>query len=506
MSKINKKKDAVKPELKELVIKNERILKFYNENRNIDFEKVNLLYIDLLETTMNASLNSPGIVTDIYHTLKHQNNEMVNIMSVVKSSADSYKNEIETLKNLISNSNDTLTNRLHDTKDNYIKELKELLKYKESDNMINLSGTIEKQNNIMMDKVSIILNDVLPKSLNSNYTDIITYFKDDMTKSLNKLLDNDPKNSLDKIVSIIDNKYNNLTTIIENQILQHIHHSEGRLLNNISQIKDISSSSNTIQSKISDDLNEYLNRAKKINHKGSQSENKLFNILTDEYLTSEIINTTGQTAKGDIILKRPGKIPILFENKNYTSNVNKDEVDKFIRDITNTKFHGILLSQTSGIVDKNNFQIDIHDDNILIYIHKADYDITKIIFAINVIDLLSDKIINNKNKKIGIDIDTLRNVNTEYQRFIEKRDNYLQCIKEWYKKSVDSVNDMIMPQFEKMLSDHFANNKKTTKICTICKIYSTEKNTSLARHMRFCNIKFSKIDNNSEESPTNKNK
>ena len=58
--------------------------------------------------------------------------------------------------------------------------------------------------------------------------------------------------------------------------------------------------------------------------------------------------------------------------------VKKDEVDKFIRDISKNEYNGIFISQHSGIVGKNNFQIDIHDKHILIYIHSCDYDIDKI--------------------------------------------------------------------------------------------------------------------------------
>ena len=72
---------------------------------------------------------------------------------------------------------------------------------------------------------------------------------------------------------------------------------------------------------------------------------------------------------------------------------NKEEIDKFIRDVTNNDCSGVFLSQNTGIVGKENFQMDIHNKNILIYIHCVNYDITKINLAINTIDVLYDKII-----------------------------------------------------------------------------------------------------------------
>ena len=71
-----------------------------------------------------------------------------------------------------------------------------------------------------------------------------------------------------------------------------------------------------------------------------------------------------------------------------------EEIDKFIRDVTKNDCSGVFLSQNTGIVGKENFQIDIHNKNILIYIHCVNYDITKINLAINTIDVLYDKLIN----------------------------------------------------------------------------------------------------------------
>ena len=68
-------------------------------------------------------------------------------------------------------------------------------------------------------------------------------------------------------------------------------------------------------------------------------------------------------------IKRHQKKTILFENKYYSTNVQKYEVLKFIRDCDEQNCSGILLSQNTGICTKDNFQIDIQNNNVLIYIH-----------------------------------------------------------------------------------------------------------------------------------------
>jgi hypothetical protein len=171
----------------------------------------------------------------------------------------------------------------------------------------------------------------------------------------------------------------------------------------------------------------------------------LNNILTKEYTTAEIIRKTNQTGQGDFILKRKDKSPILFENKEYNNNVNKDEVDKFIRDINNTEYHGIFISQHSGIVGKDNYQIDIHNKNILIYIHNCDYDITKINLAVNVIELLNDKIENININEISISNELLKDINNELLQLINTRDRILTNIKDHYKKTLELCQKTKVP-------------------------------------------------------------
>ena len=66
--------------------------------------------------------------------------------------------------------------------------------------------------------------------------------------------------------------------------------------------------------------------------------------------TAEVIDTSGIKESGDCILKRDGKDSILFETTEYDTNVNPDEVKKFIRDCDIQKSHGIFLSQISELL------------------------------------------------------------------------------------------------------------------------------------------------------------
>ena len=112
--------------------------------------------------------------------------------------------------------------------------------------------------------------------------------------------------------------------------------------------------------------------------KGRISENTVFNILLELNPTAEIEYVGNETGKGDILFKRYNRPHIMIENKDYSRNVNKTEVDKFKRDAENLNCSAIMLSQRHGIVEKENYQIEIVNENIYIYVHNVEYSAEKI--------------------------------------------------------------------------------------------------------------------------------
>ena len=483
-----------------LTLHNPRVIEFYNKNKHIDIEKVNILYIDLLENVLNASVESPSMLNQIMLSLGNQNRDLNNLLAVITNTGeihkselsniktvynhttDNIKSEIEGLKNVISNLSSFITTKLYETKDNYIKELKDTLKNTDSSSILNIGLTVEKYNNSLIDKINLILNEVIPKSHNKQYEDIISVFKNDMITSLDKIKPNNTDNTIDRISLLVDTKYNNLVSTIQEKMLNSISQSEDRLNTNISQVRDLSLKTSLINEKINEDLSVYLNKSKISSIKGNISETILFNLIEKEYTSGELVNTSSFSGMGDMILKRTDMVPILIENKDYTSNVRREEIEKFIRDIDNTKHHGIFISQHSGVVGKNNFQIDIHNKNILIYIHNCDYDIDKIKLAITTIDTLSDKLIDINTDVCSITNDMIKDMNTDYQTFLTHRDNVLYQIKDNYKKTVEILTHMKLPSLEKYLSTHFAENKTNKLTCNLCKKYQTNNLRSLARH------------------------
>ena len=63
-----------------------------------------------------------------------------------------------------------------------------------------------------------------------------------------------------------------------------------------------------------------------------------------------------------------------------------------MRDVETQYCCGLFLSQNFGIANKDNFEINIHNGNILLYVHEVNNDAEKIKIAIDIIDKLKIKL------------------------------------------------------------------------------------------------------------------
>jgi hypothetical protein len=495
--------------IKEIIIKDEKIINFYEKNKQIDIVKLNLLYINLFEQLLESSVsfdsNNSSIVNTILSTLTNQTNDINNITTLLKYSSETYKteminikdlyslsinnikSEIENIKTTVSNISSSLISKIYESKDNYIKELKETLKNVETESKQNISLILEKQNNILSEKLILTINEIVPKSQQNQYNDIINNFKKELDISIT-----DPKLLIEKI----ENKYTILLNNIQDNMNNNIAQTENRLNTNINQIKDLSTKNTHIQENLNEELMKYINKHNNSSSKGAMGENLLYTILSDELPTAEIINTSNLTGRGDFVISRKDKCDILIETKEYSSNVKREEVDKFIRDISSNDCHGIFISQNSGIVNKENYQIDIHNNKILIYVHKMQYEQFKIGLAIKLIDLISEKITKNIDEKIVIPNDILKEINSEYQNMYLLKDKLISDLKEYTKKTLEKYELLNLSTLEKFLSKYYANTKKNTYICEYCKNYECNNLRSMARHKTNCKQKIHKQEQN----------
>lgn len=523
--KLRGDKKSSEKKVEKLETTNQKIIDFYSKT-GLDFDSMNLLIIDMYEKMSNelSGTIDKNMKTDILANIKSEkhNNEIFRkeILSTLNNSVEIYKNEISTIKNfnsiltneviglreIIMKLNNDLTNsiiaKLFEIKQSYVDEIKNIISSKESANIIKLMELVEKENNILVDKTLKTINEIIPKTnaQNANYIEsLINNFKLEIGSNINTIKNGENTLNIDDVSKLFDNKYNALLTNIQQTMLMNLNSSEERINKNILDLKDFELIKQNNQEKINEDLTTYLNKFKNSTIKGQQGETKLINVLQEIYTTAEVIDTSNESKKCDILLKRNNKPVILIENKTYQNPVSKDELTKFCRDIEYQNQCGIMFSQTSNISTKENYQIDIINNNVIIYVSNCNYDQDKIKMAICMIDHLYPKINDSTNKNVTIiNDDIMVLINEEYKKFLNQRDAIKNYINDTNKKLISQLYEMELPNLNNILLTKFTIVQDVNLTCNICRKFVGLNKKSLSKHMQSCKKKENQVTNSSD--------
>lgn len=378
-----------------LEVTDNRIKDFYEKNPQIDFQAVNLIFVNLFERlmyNMNETMTE-SIQSQLVYSMAENHSELSNI-----------KQSIVSLK-------DTVTS---------------------------------------MDK------DVMSKMF-SKFTDVKEEYVNDV-KQIVQI------HTFDKILPMIEN--NNHKYLLK------------------------STENNKFQDKFINDLSEILSKFHENKSSQQQNDKQLSNIITKLYPTSELHIPIKNNTTGLIILKRQGRPNLLVENRDIDTNISTDEVQSFATNIDEYNCNGIFISQNSGISAKKNYQIEMHNNNIIVFLHEAQYNPSKIEAAIDIIDQLFNKM--RQIKYTGIDDcvipkEIMDSINNEYQLFLSQKNAVIEVFKESQKKVLAQVDEIRFPSLDKFLSTKYsAPIQKTGLKCDLCKSYSANNLKALAAHKRGC--------------------
>jgi hypothetical protein len=474
----------------ELTINNKRITDFIKKY-DIDIELFLLKNIDFYEYVIssindnNTSQILPYILNqnNLINNLIEKSNKLDYNIELIKTDKAILMTEVEKLRNENTNNikdiqNIILKNNVEyiNTTSNIINDLEKTINSSNSKDINNIMNNFEKRlienNNFLLTNTKEIILNVNT----NNDKDILSLSKDielitnksfqDIKEYIDKL-----KNTSPKEFEIYFDKFNDKN----NNYVQHIREFLTNEFCNIkSCIDDTKSSVNNIS-------NIFLHKNSSI--KGKTSENILEILLSKKFPTYIIDRTSSESHSGDFILKDNNKPDVLIENKDYEKNVNTDEIIKFHRDIKENNICGILVSQNSGISCKHNFEIEIVNNNILMYIHNCNYDMDKINFALDIIYSLYDYVNKNKNNnKNYINDETFQNIQKEYLEFIKNRNDIINSlnlsIKNLKKMDLISIRDII-----EKYSNNLPNITNDSFTCPECnKIFTSV--SSLAAHKK----------------------
>ena len=455
-----------KRKLESLSTNNPKIIKFFNEHKSLDFDETILSFISIIEKLEDNIQNNPSnhSIQNILSEIKSINQNVKSIESdLSKQSVESAQNLAEFKKEYINDLRLNLTSNVSDKIEPLIKEQLETLFRK-------TEALIPKQNIELQHKFQESL-----KAINL-----------DAEKLINSSID---ESSLQNFISQIDSKLTTSLFNTQQHITQNMSSQEQRL---DTKIQDISEKTNTQQlstQSLNSSVSELLKKLENSSAKGKLSENILVNILHSLYPASQI-DHVGQTKEtGDVILSRKDKPKILIENKDWGKNVVQEEVKKFLHDVENQKCSGVFLSQNYGIANKENFEINIHDNNVLVYVHEAKNDPDKIKIAIDIIDHIKEQIeeLDCDAEVDSISKERLDSINSEFQGFIATKLTLSKLVKDFNQKILRQIEDIKIPSLEEYLSTRYATSSGKY-VCEYCG-FVAKNAAAKSAHLRGCTVK-----------------
>ena len=318
-----------------------------------------------------------------------------------------------------------------------------------------------------------------------NLSNYMSELKRTMNEELKTLMS---INMMEKIEPVLRDKLKDQQSAIVNSTLDKITTLfDNKLLN----VNEISRSNKEILSSQNDKLNNLLNRFENSSAKGKMSENLVLNTLKDMYPNAEIYSV-GQTKETcDIMLVRNNKPKILVENKDWRRPVIQEEIKKFMRDIDMQKCCGLFLSQNTTITSKDNFEINVHDGNVLVYVHCANNDPEKIKIALDIIDAFSNTLkLLEEESCSDQDMNTISkevtdHINAEYQNFLSKKNKTIKMAKEFIQTLVKQLEEFTIPSLETYLASKYSLSSSKF-VCEFCGFVGKSQQSKSA-HMRGCN-------------------
>jgi len=470
------------------------ICSFMKDNRDISIEIIKLIE-NMIQEKSTIKLNN-----ELISEMKNQN---ITLTNYIKEIGDKYKSEIEHLQSqqkqtceLINKIEPNIMNNLyikmHEINKESERNIELLINKNGNTNISNIVEKIEKETENIINKTKNIINEIIPKQENENYkqyNDSINKFSKEITSKIELYKNNSI--SLETFNIILNEKNKLLTQDIQTNIIQYLNN----LQNNIKNTTEKTEKHHEI---IEKELRQFLDQYKVSSKKGEFSEQLLESLLSSMFPQDEIINVTREGGKKcDFELIRENRCKILIENKQYeTINIPKHEVQKFVSNIIDNNVCGILLSQKTGIAGRCDFEIEIHNNLVLIYLHNVNYDSNKIHTAIDIIDNLYPRLTElYTNDKFVISNVQINKINEEYIEFIKQRNDIVNDINNILTTTIDKIKKLEILSVNTILCNNFSDiklknnkNNNTNYICKKCnKNFANSK--SLSNHIRSCSNK-----------------
>ena len=443
-----------------LKISNTKIIEFYQSNTHIDFEEVNLLIINILQKT--GSIKQLETVV-----FQGDHNKTKELGAFISNMRDGIHKLIQ-----------SISSKYIIAKTEYIREFTSASLEPDSHELILIANQKLFENSCSIlsvifqlrfsniaEKTKIILHQ-FNKILTANTEQIFTKF--DFPIKTDEYIHNFDSNSTHMIQAIA-------------QLLSDFITSYESRTANYAKIQD--DPSFTVYYKLIYELNDIIHQLPSTDEIVVLFEN----LLSQSFPTASI---TTEKGSNEFHIIRDNKPEIYVEvHENHQYNIGVSDVKRFIKRAIETTSHGILVSQYTGITSKPNYHIEIHNNIVVIYLHKVNFSSDALQKAADMIDAISSKMTefcSISDNKYSIPKDILDGVNREYQQFIMQKETIITGFKEQQKTLLSKLDDMRFGVLDKYLSTRYSSCKKQGFNCDLCNNFNVGTLKGLAAHKRGC--------------------
>jgi hypothetical protein len=455
-------------------ITNPEVIAFYEKNPHIQVDTVNLLLIELLKTT--------GPLSAIIPSVKLPGKESFQTTELIECQSK--------LKDVIHNLSKTIISQYIDAKTEYINEFK-TIEWAYSD----AKDTLMENNTRLITRMETIFSPL--SKIKSHFceksTNIQRQFHKIINANIESIISKDAKIIAKEYINNFETNSTHMVQTIQQLLLDYLSAKDEQIDKTMQLLTQNDESASQSYYKIFYEINDVLHQFK------SRDTSYPF-----ETLISQIFSTASISQEDPgIIIHRENKPVIYVENYAIKDrNVNNLEIKSFLKTTQEKVNHGILISQFTGITSKPNFHIEIQNNRVLIYIHQMEYSADKLQIAVDMIDSISDKLLDfysNAETKYSIPKEVLDDINREYQSFVLQKETISNALKDNYKKIIAQIDEIKFASLDKFLSTRYSCCKKQGFTCDICNNFHVGTLKGLAAHKRGCNRKLTR--DSSDKTP-----
>jgi hypothetical protein len=390
--------------MKDFIVKNKKILDFYSQNPSINFEAVNLIFVDLFErllgdmnSAMNSTINSQILSTvgEIKTEINSLSLTSSNMNSQILSSVGLLKGEFNTLSNALSKLNNDITNSIYikfqESKREYMEDIKSIIYNNLSQNSDKLYTLLNQNTSQLIDKTTLLLNEIIPKSNEGYYRQLhesISLFHKSISDDTTKLLQSsDKEDSLSVFLTNFESKSSNLLQ----PLFSCINATEERINTILVSIKDdnnnFDSKSNTLLQPLFSFINTSEERINKnvlaikddnnIDSKSNTLLQPLFSFInaSEERINKNVISLKDATnnSSQDKIMNELSEFLGKYKNSSYKGQFGENQLET----VLNQLFPSSEILNTTGIKASCDFRVNRPDlPTILVETKNYDRNVT----------------------------------------------------------------------------------------------------------------------------------